>query len=92
MKAAIETLSGVLRIWHDPIAEYGMPYDWAATVRFLDPTSIEIVGITKAPTQAESRVICDYCTSVGITRIKITRIKNGNCREHWIRTKRKDAK
>lgn len=54
--AHIEPLSGIIRVFDDD-AKYGEPYQWAATVRWLDRETIEICGAMAAPTPSEWRAI-----------------------------------
>jgi hypothetical protein len=64
MDGHIEPLSGILRIG----GEYGQPYTWVATLRYISPTEVEVMGATVAPTPSERRAIRDVLKSAGINK------------------------
>ena len=76
MHAKFEPLSGVVRVF-DNGKNYGEDYTWAATCRFIDLKTVEILGIIKAPTPNEWRVIVKTMLNMGVANIIYTRYKNG---------------
>lgn len=60
----LEPLSAVLRIG----GEYGEPYTWAATIRFVTPTEVEVLGANRAPTPDERRSIRQVLRAAGIEK------------------------
>lgn len=76
-KAEIEILSGVVRFWNDSDAGYGDPYDWVATLRWVNPEVAEVVGITKPPTPDTWRAVKEAAAKAGVKKLIFYRIKNG---------------
>lgn len=89
MKVDLQPVSGVLRVWNDPNAKYGDPYDWACTVKHLSETQVEFLGVTKPITKTMWVAIQDELASRGIEQILAVRKTAGKTRERWIETKRK---
>lgn len=58
MKTAhLQPLAGVLRVF-DTNKKYGEdPYEWAASVRWLNDHQVEILGVLKAPSLSQWRAI-----------------------------------
>lgn len=83
MFARIEPLSAVIRVWVDGCV-YGDPYEWVATVRWLKPNEVEILGYTKRVTPSIWKAIIRECQAVGITSIIATSYKSGERREKRI--------
>lgn len=82
----IEPLAAVLRV---PGA-YGEPYTWAATLRYDSPTSVEILGVTRAPTPSEWRAAVRTMRAYGIHKFRFTRRHSNSAVEHdW--TTRKEG-
>jgi len=75
LRADVEFIAGVIRVWDG--GSYGDPYRWAATVRWIDRTQVEILGVTSAPTVAELRAILQQFNQLGVERVVFKRIKNG---------------
>jgi hypothetical protein len=75
-RAHIEPLSGIIRVFGDH-AKYGDPYQWAATVRWLDRETIEICGAMSAPTASEWRAIAKLMRSQSppLKRVLLKRIR-----------------
>lgn len=73
MNGHLEPLAAVLRIG----GAYGEPYTWAATIRFITPTEVEVVGVTEAPTPDERRAIREVLKSHGIKKAFYVRHKDG---------------
>ena len=65
MKAAIESISGVIRVWHDGCV-YGDPYEWVATVRWINRKTVEILGYTSRVTPSIWRAVIKECQKNGI--------------------------
>lgn len=75
--AQIEPLSAVVRFWHDEQSQYGDPYDWVATLRWITPNEVEVIGITKPPTPSVWRAVKAACREMGIERIVFYRMRHG---------------
>lgn len=67
----IEPLAAVVRVG----GPYGTDYTWAATLRYLSPTEVEIVGAVRAPTPAEAEAVKEVLLAAGVTVLHITRKK-----------------
>lgn len=93
MIARIEPISGVIRIWFNDDHGYGYPYQWAATVRWVDSDSIEIMGVVEDPNNPKLspnlfRAMIAEAARVNAKRIGYKRIKNGNESIKWFHTER----
>lgn len=64
MKGHIEPLAGILRIG----GEYGQPFTWSATLRYITPAEVEVMGALRAPTLEERRAIRDVLRESGVER------------------------
>lgn len=84
--ASIEPMVGVVRFWVSAEAGYGDPYDWVATVRWVDPDTVEIVGITKPPTPDAWRAVKLALAEQGVRSIVFYRMRNGQKVKHELRT------
>lgn len=89
--AWIEPISGVVRVG-GPGAKHQDPYHFAATIRYLDIESVEVVGLAKkekdpAITKADWLAIVAAFQHNGIKRVLFKRIKNGIIREKWVTIK-----
>lgn len=89
MKIEIQHLSSVIRIWFNKDAEYGDPYDWAATIRWIDNNTIELLGVDKPITKDMWIAMQNAFSEMGIERVLAIRHTGGKVRERWIKTKRK---
>jgi hypothetical protein len=89
MKIHIQHLSSVIRIWHSDEAEYGDPYDWAATIRWIDNETIELLGVDKKITKEMWIAMQDAFYNMGILEIVAIRHTGGKERERRIKTRRK---
>ncbi len=69
MAGHLEPLAAVVRVG----GAYGAPYTWAATVRYLSPSEVEIVGAVRAPTPSEWRALRGLCREAGIARVQFMR-------------------
>lgn len=69
MGGHLEPLAAVLRIG----GAYGEPYTWAATVRYLSPSVVEIIGAIRAPSPSEWRAAVRVLRASGITRFSFDR-------------------
>jgi hypothetical protein len=65
MISRIEPFAGAIRCYSDDLAKHGDPYDWAASVRWVDHVTIEIAGITSPPTPAMWRSIKEAARNMG---------------------------
>jgi len=86
MRAEIERIAGVLRVF-DEDKEYGEPYEWAATVRWLSKDEIEIMGDVAPISCSIYRAIVDECVRLGIKRALRVTYKDGIRKEKWITNK-----
>ena len=77
MIAIIEPLAGVIRYWSTNNPEYGDPYQWSATVRWVNRDTIEVMGVTQVPTTEVWRAVKDCARNIGVKYITFTRFKNG---------------
>jgi hypothetical protein len=50
-----------------------MPYRWSATVRYLSPFDVEVLGAMRAPTPSEWRAICQVLRDSGVTIARFIR-------------------
>lgn len=64
MNGHLEPISALIRIG----GAYGEPYTWAASLRFVSPTEVEVLGATRAPTPQERRAIREVLHANGIER------------------------
>lgn len=88
MKAEIQRIpepAGCLRLWTNPAHGHGDPYQFTATVRWIDETSIELMGVTDSLTAAMLPAIKAAAAQVGATRIAVTRIKPDRQFTRWHR-------
>lgn len=75
-----------LRLWHDSAHGYGDPYQWAATARLIDDDSLEVMGVTLAPTGDELRAILAAAAAIDALRVGATRHKHDRTFTRWHRT------
>lgn len=83
MKAEIEPIVGIIRVWL-PGKVYGDPYEWCATVRYLKKDTIEILGYTKKVSKECWKAIIKECQYKQITKILAVSYPNGKRKEKWI--------
>jgi len=88
MNAELQHLVSVLRIFPD-YGTYGDPYGFCATVRHLDPKTVEIIGAMRAPKPSEWRAIRECLRKAGADTAIFTRIKNGCESAHYIKLPKK---
>jgi hypothetical protein len=84
--ARIEPLSGIIRVWVQPDGEYGKPYAFAATVRWADLYSMEIMGVvgeSKTITPSLFRAIAAEAKRWDAKRVGYRRFKDGNETVKW---------
>ena len=74
----LEPLTALLRIG----GAYGEPYTWAATVRYLSPSSVEIVGAMRAPTPSEWRAMRVILKASGVASVLFVRHKGDALSTH----------
>jgi hypothetical protein len=84
MPASIEHFAGVVRYWESPESKYGDPYQWAASIRWINHETIEIVGITQPPTPAIWRAVKAAAAENGAKQITFVRHKDGRSRTKTI--------
>ena len=75
MKTHVEHLISIIRIFDDNM-EYGDPYIWSATLKFIDIETVEIVGVDKPITISMYRVIKKALIDMGVVRAIFYRYKN----------------
>lgn len=81
MKARIEPLTAVLRVFSDG-RDHGDPYDFACTLRWLDSQTVELLGVDKAPAPSMWRPIVEALREAGAKEFVFTR--RGRVRRHKI--------
>ena len=91
MPARIEPLAGVIRYWDDDAAQYGDPYQWVASVRWLAKGEVEILGYIKPLTVNIWRAVMRACKDNGIKRILAVRYQEGERVEKWIPVRCRDS-
>jgi len=79
MDGHLEPLAAIIRIG----GAHGEPYTWSATLRYLNPTEVEILGAVRAPTPSEWRTVKRICKAAGIRRGLIRRVRGGMLVAHW---------
>lgn len=84
--ASIEPLTSIIRV-HKDGGGYGDPYEWAATVRWIDPKTVEICAAVKNPKIGEARAIVSALLACGIKNIIIKRQRNGKEETHILTSK-----
>jgi hypothetical protein len=86
-QAAYEPLVGVIRIFDSLNSDEGCrpprKYQWCATVVWTDGECVELVGVTKAPTASEARVLVRQLRDLGAKRI-VVRKKDGRVTTHFL--------
>lgn len=86
-KAHIQWLSGCVRVF-DNGKDYGDSYDWCATVRILDDTTIELLGVKTAPTKEQIVAISKLFYPLGFINVQWDR-KKGD-KERTVKLKIRD--
>ena len=56
MRAHVEPISGILRVFAEG-HEYGDPYEWACTVRWISRRVVELCGVTAPPRPSHLRAM-----------------------------------
>jgi hypothetical protein len=74
----IEPLAAVLRVG----GAYGEPWTWAATLRYLSPTEVEVLAAERAPTLSEWRAMRAVTIEAGIRTAHLARCRNGTLARH----------
>ena len=90
-RGEIEPIAGIIRIFGDGRG-HSEPFDWTATVRYIDRTTAELCNAMKAPTPGQRRAIMQTLAAAGITRLKVTRYHNGRPTIRHYSTSPKDTK
>lgn len=67
----IEPLAAVVRVPGD----YLGPFTWAASVRYLSPTHVEIVAAMRMPTVSEMKDLRATLIAAGVTQATIKRVQ-----------------
>lgn len=57
--------------------EHGDPYTWAATCRFVDRETVEVLGVAKAPKPSEWKAVLRCLSEVGAETVAYTRHRDG---------------
>jgi hypothetical protein len=95
--AAIEPLSGCLRVWLPGNVPGVDEYQFVCSVRYLDPHRIELLGLRNED-QGKSKLtpadwiyiwqsIVNHCREIGITEIHFTRKNTGKARQRIIKVR-----
>jgi hypothetical protein len=77
----MEPISSILRIFEDG-AGYGDPYEFSATIRWITPSRVEILGVLRAPKLSEWKAINNCLRSHGVKDILINKAKDGKMESH----------
>jgi len=85
MPARIEPFSCVVRYWDNNDAQHGDPYQWAASVRWINIETMEICGITRPPTIAIWRAVKQAAREFGAKQIIFVRCKGDKKRTKTIK-------
>jgi hypothetical protein len=83
MYARIEPLTGIIRVWVDT-AKYKEPYEWCATVRYIQQDIVEILGYTKKVTPSIWKAVIKECQRRDIKKILAVSYPHGVRKEKWI--------
>lgn len=70
--AHIEPLTAVLRVFA-PGKGYGDPYEFACTVRWLDPETVELLGVDKPPSPSMWWPVADALREMGVKEFVFSR-------------------
>ena len=84
--ADLEPLSAVIRVYADG-CKHPDPYVWTATVKFINPETVEIIGAMRAPTPSEWRAIMNELARHRIKLLGFCRIKNGQRRSRLLKVR-----
>lgn len=76
-KAQLEHVASVIRVWINSDAVHGDPYDWVATVRWINKATIEIMGITMSPNREIWAAVMNELLTYGVEEIVYYRYKDG---------------
>jgi hypothetical protein len=76
----LEPLTAVIRVG----GAYGDPFTWAAAVRYLNPSEVEIVGAVRAPSPSEWRKACQVLVEAGVRTLLFQRKRNGKSEPHAV--------
>jgi hypothetical protein len=93
MIARIEPLSAAIRVWIESDGDYGVPFFWSATVRWVDRYSMEIMGVSEeTSTTNKSRITPSLFRAIAAEakrwdakRVGYRRIKDGNETVKWFK-------
>lgn len=72
--AHIEVTAGVVRVF-GPGKSYGSKYDWAASLRWMGPDTVEFLGALRAPTWQEHTAMAIKLREMGVRFVVIKRIR-----------------
>ncbi len=88
MRAELESLTSIIRVFRDGLG-YGDPYEFSATIRWISPTRVEVLGIQRAPKPSEWRAITECLHSHGGEELLISRSTADGIKEHVFDLRRK---
>jgi hypothetical protein len=80
VQAHLEPLAAVVRAG----GNYGEPYTWVATVRYLAPNEVEIVGAMRAPKPSEWRAMAAVFRQQGVRTVWFVRHHDGEIERHRV--------
>lgn len=66
-RAEIEYLAGLIRVYVEPHRGRPDPYEYVATLRWVNPFRVEIMGVTRAPNRHEILAMARALVAAGIT-------------------------
>ena len=56
---------------------HGDPYTWAATCRWLDHETVEVMGAVKGPSKTEWLAVLECFKGLGAKQVQYTQYRNG---------------
>lgn len=86
MQAEMEFISSIIRIFEDGKG-YGDPYEFSATIRWITPRRVEIIGILRAPKLSEWKAMNNCLRSHGVEDVIINKVKYGKMESHIYRVR-----
>lgn len=91
MLAEMEILTSIIRVFKDDL-RYGDPYEFSATVRWINPKQVEVLGTQRAPRPSEWRAMQECLHSYGAEELIIMKSTRDGVKEHIFRLDKTAAK
>lgn len=86
MPANIQHLTSIIR-QGEQANEYRAPYTWSATVRWMDTTAVELIGVDAPMTKTIWREVMGLLHELGIEKFLIHRIGDDSESWRWLKVK-----